>query len=333
MEKNLTGDCITIGVVGLGLMGSSVVVSLLFAGHKVIAISPLPNEEKVALSRISDQLLRCADVGFVTKSRDSYLTSLTISNDYSNLKDCSLILECVIEKIEIKEAVLNKINAAAGADTIIASNTSAIPISILQRYVTNPERFIGIHWAEPAFATRFMEITCGDTTSVQTAEWVFDLAHHWGKEPTLLRRDIRGFITNRLMYAVYRESLSIVESGKATIEDVDKAFRYDTGSWMTLMGIFRRMDFLGLKNYSVIFNAIFSDLSNNDGVPSLMKELVNMNANGIQNCRGFYIYTEQEAKKWNDAFASFNHDIYQLSLLYPSDEKRHSLHQITKIIA
>ncbi len=318
MDEEFNTRNVTIGVVGLGVMGSSIVVSLLLAGHKVIGIAPVSNEKEMALLHIKGQLKLCEKDGLSTKSCSDYLLSLIISDDYKELNDCSLVLECVLEKVEIKESVYKKIVSSVKDQTIIGSNTSAVPISVLQQYVTYPERFIGIHWAEPAFATRFMEIICGSQTSNQTAEWVFKLACYWGKEPTLLKTDIRGFIANRLMYAVYREALNLVENGKATIEDADKAIRYDAGSWMTLMGVFRRMDFIGLSDYSTTFKNIFPELSNNDDVPQLMQHLVNINANGIRNGKGLYNYTEEDAKNWEEAFAAFNRDIYQLALMYPS---------------
>lgn len=310
---------VTIGIVGLGLMGSSIVASLLAAGHTVKAIAPLTGEQDLAAMRIKEQLRLCEKGSLLTEPVAFYLSSLTISEDYNALHDCSLVVECIIEDIEIKEAVFKKIIASVGKGTVLASNTSAIPISILQTFIPNPERFIGIHWAEPAFATRFLEIICGEKTSDQTAGWVFELAHQWGKEPTLLRKDIRGFITNRLMYAVYREALTLIEGGYATIEDADKAFRYDAGSWITLMGIFRRMDFMGLQDFQVIFNALFPGLSNTGEVPAVVRKLMDQDARGTQNGKGFYSYTEEECGNWDKAFEAFNQDIYRLAALYPSE--------------
>jgi len=145
------------------------------------------------------------------------------------------------------------------------------------------------------------------------------LAHHWGKEPTLLRKDIRGFITNRLMYALYREALHLTESGDATLEDADKALKYDFGSWMTLMGIFRRMDFIGLKDYAEVFSNLFPSLCNNEQIPQTMQHLINTAAGGVKDLKGLYTYTEEEAKEWNEAFALYNNDIYWLAELYPSE--------------
>ncbi|RAJ94519.1 3-hydroxybutyryl-CoA dehydrogenase [Larkinella arboricola] len=317
MDQMIQTSEISVGVVGLGLMGSSIVAALLLSGHPVKAIAPLPDELADAPERIYSQIKHGDEADLLRKPPEAYRAQLTVSGDYNILSDCRLVLECVTERIAIKQSVYQKIAAVVSADTVIASNTSAIPISQLQQYVPNPERFMGIHWAEPAYMTRFMEITCGTETSLERANWAFELAHYWQKEPTLLRKDIRGFVTNRLMYAIYREAFHLVETGAASVDAVDKAFRYDAGSWMTMMGIFRRMDYTGLQDYAEIFRRIFPLLSNSEEVPSLMKPLVDQQLRGTQSARGLYDYTEEEAKEWEKAFAVFNKDIFQLAARYP----------------
>lgn len=320
--KQIRPSEINISVVGLGLMGCSIITSLLIAGHHVKAIAPIPADMDEAPARIREQLVLSANAGILDEPVEAYLMRLTISEDYEELRSCGFILECVTEKLEIKDKVYQKITSMVDPGIIIASNTSAIPIGVLQKMVSHPERFLGVHWAEPAYATRFMEITCGGQTAIECAEWVFELAHHWGKEPTMLRKDIRGFITNRLMYALYREALYLVENGIATLENADKALKYDFGSWMTLMGIFRRMDFTGLKDYYETFNNLFPNLSNNDHVPALMQQLLNSKATGVKSLKGLYTYTAEEAKEWNEAFALYNNDIYWLAELYPSENAK-----------
>lgn len=324
IEKFNTPD-IPVGVVGLGLMGSSIVVAFLVAGHPVKAIAPIPADLEELYSRIKEQLNQCESTGLLKKPVNSVLENLVITENYGELASCRLVLECVVEKMEVKEQVFQKITAVVSEEAIIGSNTSAIPISVLQKYVSFPGRFLGIHWAEPAYVTRFLEITCGEQTLPKYADWVFQLAHCWGKEPTLLRKDIRGFITNRLMYAVYREALYLTENGKATPEAVDKAFRYDAGSWMTLMGVFRRMDYLGLNDFQAILKTYFPLLSNETGVPEIMQKMVENNDRGTQNGRGFYNYTPEEAKKWEEAFAEFNQDIFQLAAQYPASRLSNQL--------
>lgn len=333
MNININTREIDVGVVGLGLMGSSVVTALLISGHKVKAIAPLAIDMVAGPKRIKDQLRHCQKAELLSEDIDSYLSRLTVTEDYASLSSCQLILECVIEEIEVKDSVYKKITDHARANAVIASNTSAIPISQLQRHVVNPERFLGIHWAEPAYMTRFMEITCGEKTLQAHAAWVFELAHHWSKEPTLLRKDIRGFVTNRLMYAIYREMFSLIEKGEATVESVDKAFRYDAGSWMTLMGVFRRLDYVGFSDHYEIFKNVFPTLSNEDGVPAMMQQMVKEKLRGTLDASGLYNYTPGEARAWDEAFAMFNKDIYKLAALYPYDSRRtKATHPTTKTV-
>jgi len=318
MNQELNVGDIPVGVVGLGLMGSSIVAALLVAGHPVVGIAPTPYDAVDASLKIGHQLDLCHHAGLMKHIPEFYLKALRISEDYDMLEPCGVVIECVVEKIEIKTEVYQKITAVVGSKTIIGSNTSAIPISVLQEKVDYPERFLGIHWAEPAFMTRFLEITCGKLTTTENADWIFTLAHQWGKEPTLLKKDIRGFITNRLMYAVYREIFHLLENETASQQDLDKAFRYDAGSWMTLMGLFRRMDYMGLSDYSTIINQIFPQLSNAETVPARMQEMVRIAAKGIHNGKGLYAYTSQETNDWDTAFANFNKEIRELAAEYPA---------------
>ncbi|MGN6436540.1 MAG: 3-hydroxyacyl-CoA dehydrogenase family protein [Agriterribacter sp.] len=307
----------TIGIVGLGLMGSSIIASLLALGHPVKAIAPIHGEKEIGYKRILEQLLLCEKFDILSAPVDEYLNLLTVSLEYDDLHDCALVVECIVENLSIKETVFKKIAAVTKKDTILASNTSAIPISILQRSVPEPQRFIGIHWAEPAFATRFLEIICGKETDEKTTNAVVSLAVNWGKEPTVLKKDIRGFITNRLMYAVYREILYLVEKGDTNFIDADKCFRYDAGAWMTIMGIFRRMDYVGLKDFYAAYSNVFPLLSNSNDISTQMQKIVDAHSRGIQNGKGFYSYTRQEATQWSHAFSEFNKDIYHLAAGYP----------------
>lgn len=325
MIEQLNTSHIPIGVVGLGLMGSSIVAALLISGHAVKAIAPIEADAFNAEERIQSQLILGLKAGLIEEDLAPYLKALTVSQDYGELADCKIVLECVIEDLAIKADVYHKITSVVGDDIVVGSNTSAIPISELQKYIKKPERFLGVHWAEPAFMTRFLEITCGTLTEAVYADRIFSLAGYWGKEPTLLKKDIRGFITNRLMYAVYREIFHQIEKGAATKEDLDKAFRYDAGSWMTLMGVFRRMDYQGLEDYQRILTQIFARLSNSTEVPALMQKMVERHARGVHNGDGLYEYEEGEAAAWDEAFASFNHDIHSLAAQYSAES-------VTKVV-
>lgn len=310
---------IEMGVVGLGLMGCSITTCLLMAGHPVVAVAPLAADLQHAHQRILDHLTRSKEHRLVEHDPEQYLQRLTITEDYSLLSHCSVVIECTLESETIKQSVYNKIEAVISSESILTSNTSAIPISILQKLTRFPGRFFGLHWAEPSHTTRFLEIICGELSDPVKADFLYNLSHQWGKEPTLVRKDIRGFIANRLMYAMYREAIHLVEQGYATVEDVDRACRNNTGYWMTLVGVFRWMDLTGVPAYYTVMKDLFPTLHNDTAVPELIDKIVREGGKGVANAQGFYKYTPEEAKLWEETFTEFSYEIRQLALKYPAD--------------
>lgn len=319
MDTKTDVTTITVGVVGLGLMGCSITTCLIMAGHKVIAVAPVSIDLQHAGKRINDHLVRSKEHGLINEAPDHYLEQLNITEDYNLLKDCKVVIECTLENAEIKKSVYNKIEAVISSDAILTSNTSAIPISILQKLTQFPHRFFGLHWAEPSHTTRFLEIICGELSDPVKAEFLYELSHQWGKEPTLVRKDIRGFITNRLMYSMYREAMWLVENGYATVEDVDRACRNNTGYWMTLVGVFRWMDLTGVPAYHTVMKDLFPTLNNGTKVPELIDKIVREGGKGVANAHGFYNYTPEEAKLWEETFTEFSYEIRELALKYPAD--------------
>lgn len=318
-ELNLQPEYLPVAVVGLGLMGCSITACLLMAGHPVIALAPIPDDMITAGPRIRGHLKKSFEEKITLKNPDDLFCNLNITEDYGSLKKCKLVIECTLEDLGIKKAVYDKIEAEVPDDTLITSNTSAIPISILQQNTRIPSRFLGLHWAEPSHTTRFLEIICGDQSDIIDAEWLYKISHLWGKEPTLVRKDIRGFITNRLMYAMYREAFYLVENSYATIEDVDRACRNNAGYWMTLVGVFRWMDLTGVPAYHNVMKDLLPVLSTQSDVPKLIDEIVKAGGKGVSNAHGFYEYTPEEAKLWKETFEEFSYEIRNLALKYPID--------------
>ncbi len=313
-----TGE-IPVAVVGLGLMGCSITTCLLMAGHPVVAIAPIEADLHHAEKRVTHHLQNSLEQGLISEAAEHYLERLVISMDYNLLQPCRLVIECTIENEDIKKSVYGKIEKVISTDALLVSNTSAIPISLLQKLTSHPERFFGLHWAEPSHTTRFLEIICGELSDISKGEYLYELSHKWNKEPTLVRKDIRGFITNRLMYAMYREAFNLVENGYATIEDVDRACRNNAGYWMTLVGVFRWMDLTGVPAYHNVMKELFPTLSTRQDVPKLIDDIVKSGGRGVANGKGFYDYTPEEAKMWEETFNEFSFDIRKLALKYPVD--------------
>src|SRR5262249_16795923 len=144
---------------------------------------------------------------------------------------CSFVIESVFEDYTVKQQVFEELEEVVGADVPIASNASALPISLLQSARSHPQRFLGMHWAEPAYVTRFLELIRGEHSSDDVMLAASTLGQRCGKEPCVVRKDVPGFIVNRLAYAMYREAVHLLETGVADVDTIDRAFRNACGLW------------------------------------------------------------------------------------------------------
>lgn len=307
---------IPIGTVGLGLMGSSIATCILAAGHTVTSLVKTMDQAEEARQRILGFLEELKEEGLLSGTPKEVLGRLRITDDVALLKDHEVVIESITESVEEKKSVYRRLETVLSPTAIIGSNTSAIPVTVLQEGLQHPERVLGIHWAEPAHITRFMEVICGDQSELRFAETIVELAESWGKEPSLLRKDIRGFITNRIMYAMMREAFHLVEKGYATVEDVDRSLRNDLGYWITFAGPFRFMDLTGIPAYRTVMEDLFPDLDNSTTTPELMKKVVGEGALGVSNAKGFYPYTPESAEHWEKTFIEFSYDIRKLAEKY-----------------
>jgi 3-hydroxybutyryl-CoA dehydrogenase len=322
MTKRIALEKISAGVVGLGLMGSSIAACLLAAGHQVTGIEQDSTRCKSARSRIRALLSGSRKEGLLTADPATVVRQFAAHIDYSALQQCQLVIESATEDLRIKRDVIRKVEEVVSSGAIMGTNTSGLPVTDIQKGARHPERILGIHWAEPAHITRFMEIICGEQTSLSYARRTLDLARRWGKEPSLLRKDVRGFITNRIMYAMLREAFYLVESGYATIEDVDRSLRNDLGYWITLAGPFRFMDLTGIPAYAAVMKGLFPELTCSTKVPALMRKVVASGARGVSNAKGFYHYTPVEARRWEKRFLKFSYEIRRLAQRYPEQVER-----------
>jgi 3-hydroxybutyryl-CoA dehydrogenase len=306
-------------VVGMGLMGTSISACLLGAGHRLSCLEIDPTKLRPARRRLLELLKEAEDKGLLTAPALTLMDRVTISTDFSGLKDAAIVIESTVEDLAIKRQVLAEIESFVSARALIGSNTSAIPVTDLQSGCRHPERVLGLHWAEPAHVTRFMEIICGKETSLANARRAMRLARTWGKEPSLLRKDIRGFITNRIMYAMLREAFHLVDAGYATVADIDRSLRNDYGYWMTFAGPFRFMDLTGIPAYATVMKDLLPDLSCATEVPRLMQRVVKSGARGVSNAKGFYRYTPAQARRWEKLFMEFSYQIRELAEKYPEN--------------
>jgi 3-hydroxybutyryl-CoA dehydrogenase len=233
-------------------------------------------------------------------------------NELTGLSGCTFVIETVKEDLALKRGIYAELEEILPASAVIASNTSSLPISSLQEGRKHPGRFIGAHWGEPVQVMRYLEIIPGAQTHRRTVLATRRLGEACGKEPTQLKQDIRGFLSNRMMYAMMREAFHLVEHGVATLEDVDRSFRNDIGWWASIAGPFRWMDLTGIPAYGAVMEGLLPELCISSEVPPLMKKMLARKAEGVGNCKGFYRYDERSARKWERAWVDFTYDLRAL---------------------
>jgi len=185
------------------------------------------------------------------------------------------VIESITESADAKSRLLADLESVLSPTTPIASNTSAIPISLLQRSCTHPERILGMHWAEPAYATRFLELIRGDLTSEAATQAATELGRSLGKDPCLVRHDVPGFIANRLGYALYREACHLLATGVGDVETIDRAFRNSVGLWAGICGPFQWIDLTGgAALYGRAMAGVLPTLSNVIDVPEPLASMM-----------------------------------------------------------
>jgi 3-hydroxybutyryl-CoA dehydrogenase len=292
-----------VGVVGLGLMGRGIAGCLVGHGVSVRAYTTDPAEyapARLHVSRCVEELV--ARAGFDPTLRERWTRLYHESNDITGLAGCDFVIETIVEDLPAKRQIYGQLEQVVDANAVIASNTSAIPITTLQQGRRYPERFVGMHWFDPCHVTRFCEVIRGERTSTAAADAALALARSAGKDPSLVRKDVDGFLVNRIAYAMYREALWLLESGVADAETIDRTCKHVIGVWSSLMGPLRWMDLSGLPTYARVMERLFPQLSRATEVPPSMRDLTAAGAQGIRNGHGFHRYSPDDAKRWQERF-------------------------------
>jgi 3-hydroxybutyryl-CoA dehydrogenase len=306
-----------IGLIGLGLMGRGIATCLLAQGLQVVAFNRTAAKGPESIRHIDRALRELAQRGIIPASRvRGWRRRFHLVDSISGMAPCGFVVESVMEDLQVKRRIFDELEQAVSAGAVIASNTSSLPITVVQTGRKHPGRFIGMHWGEPAQIMRYLEIIPGRHTSKRTLRLTRQLGESCGKEPTVLREDIRGFLSNRMMYAMIREAFHLVEAGIADVETVDRSFRNDIGWWSLLAGPFRWMDLTGIPAYGSVMEGLLPKLCDSKRVPKLMRDTVASGAKGIANAKGFYPYTRKSAHRWEKNWVEFTYDMRKLADKY-----------------
>lgn len=278
----------TTAVVGSGYMGGGIAQVLAMHGYKVI------------LGDIDAETAERARVRLVRQARDFEAHGLlpegasrTIEGNLvaaASIEEAvaaaDYIAEAVPEKPDLKATILRRVSAAAPPHAIIGTNTSAIPISELAASVTGPERFLGVHWMNPAPFIPGVELIPGEETEPAVLDRAEELIHSLGKTPARVA-DTPGFVANRLQFALYKEAARIVEEGVATPDQIDAVVSSTFGFRLALFGPFAIGDMAGLDVYESAYRTLEKAYGKRFTAPAALVTTVNEGNIGLKNGRGF----------------------------------------------
>lgn len=281
-----------VGIIGSGTMGIGIAQVAATSGCEVFLYDANFEQTEKSLKNLKISLDK-----LVAKEKISAEKSLGIFSaikpclDLENLKGCNLIIEAIIENKEIKTDVFKKLEKLVSEKCVISSNTSSISITSLQAELKNPERFIGIHFFNPAPLMPLVEIIPGLLTQENLANEIFSLMKTWSKIP-VIAKDVPGFIVNRIARPFYGEALRIVEENIATIEQVDDAMK-TLGNFK--MGPFELMDLIGIDVNFAVTTTVYKDYFYDPKYkPSLLQQRMSeAKLLGRKTGKGFYDYSKE----------------------------------------
>jgi 3-hydroxybutyryl-CoA dehydrogenase len=286
---------LVIGIIGSGAMGAGIAQVVATAGHEVHLLDQNAAALDKAQASIAASLRKLAEKGkLTTAAANAAIARLHPTADMQAFADCGLVIEAIVEDLAVKQQVFKQVESIVPAGCVLASNTSSLSITSIAAACQRPERFIGIHFFNPAPVMQLVEVIPAVQTRAGLAEEIKALVAGWGKRP-VLAQDTPGFLVNRVARPFYGEAIRILEEGIADIATIDWALT-ELGGFR--MGPFALMDFIGHDvNYRVtesVFTAFFYDPRYR---PSFtQRRLFEAGYYGHKAGRGFYDYAPGAAQ-------------------------------------
>jgi 3-hydroxybutyryl-CoA dehydrogenase len=282
-------------VVGSGLMGSGIAQVCAQAGIKVLLCDVSKEVLDKALKTIDWSVGKFIEKGKLTEEKDSIMRRIEIVEDLKAGAKVNLIIEAVFENLELKQEIFGKLDQICDPQTLIASNTSAIPISEIASVTNRSEKILGLHFFSPVPMMQAVEVIKGIATSDATFQQGKDFVIQIGKEPIMVHRDVPGFVINRINWPSTIEAMSLVEQGVASVEDIDKGLRLASGR---RMGIFETGDMVGLDVTYGAMLAMYNETGDARWYPPLLlRRKVKAGHLGRKTGKGWYQYDEDGNKK------------------------------------
>jgi len=290
-----------ISIIGAGTMGHS--IALTVAWHNLSTHIYAIDEKEV--ERATESILQKVDILVQSGLLSSVESNQLLCNIHftTSLADCikgtDFIIEAVPENLLIKQGLYQLVEAIIPIDIPIASNTSGIPTSSLSSEMLYPERFIITHFWNPAHLIPLVEVVPGKVTSKETVEKTVKLLERLGKKAILVKKEVPGFIGNRLQFALFREAQYLLSEGVASKEDIDLSVTHSIGRRLPITGPLMSADFTGLDVAHAISEYLYEDLCNHTKPGPSITHFIENNQLGVKSGQGFYQWDEEEINKFS----------------------------------
>ena len=279
-----------IAIIGSGSMGPGMAMRLARGGHDVRLWDHAPD----ALTRAQGLFPMIASA-LDALGLDDAGGAVTIAESLEKaVIGAGLVIENVPENIEVKASVYAAIQPHLAQNAVLATDTSGIPITTLAAHVATPAQFVGMHWSNPPHIVPMIEVIAGANTAPDTVDTVRDLITSLDLLPVVLKRDVPGFVENRVLYALLRECVDLVEQGVVSPEDLDTCVRWGIGYKLSVVGPMRLLDMAGLDIYQAVASFLNSELCARSDVSPLVTEATKDGALGMKTGSGLFDYTQEE---------------------------------------
>lgn len=282
-----------VAIVGGGVMGAGIAAIFAAGGWQVHVMSPTLATRESLPARV-----RAAQAQIDGAATETALQSHASLDDI-DWPGIDFVVETVTEELELKRTIFAQLEARARPDTPLASNASIVPISQISAGLNSPGRMLGLHFFMPAHLVPLVEVVSGADTEAAVAEQTCALMRTLGKEPIHVRKDIPGFVGNRIQHAMMREALYLVQDGIVSPEDVDRAVRYGFGFRFMACGPMMQKEMSGWDTTFRSGNGVYPHLHNEAETPPMIGQMVDEGRYGMKSGHGFWDWTpaEVEAEK------------------------------------